>query len=199
MGRPFVLLSLGLSAILFTAISTIVNGAFAASLENAVPNCAFLTYMAVVLTAISSIVLGLLLVSFTLDAARGRRFWKSWNGLAFVLLGGILSIALIFVAFALRQSDSLLKGEDSSLFPRTTRVLYYVWCGTELAKRLDIQTSLRHCRLSMAKEEAAKADRDATLKLFPTCRLSRTQTTPQQSNRFTSRLGAKESQVIASM
>ncbi|QSS55645.1 hypothetical protein I7I53_03585 [Histoplasma capsulatum var. duboisii H88] len=49
----------------------------------------------------------------------------------------------------------------------------------------------------MAKEEAAKADRDATLKLFPTCRLSRTQTTPQQSNRFTSRLGAKESQVIA--
>ncbi|PGH28438.1 hypothetical protein GX50_08825, partial [[Emmonsia] crescens] len=129
MGRPVILYSLGSSAILCTAISTIVNGVFAASFEHAVFGKALLAYMAVVLTAISSIALGLLLVSFTRNTARDRQFWKSWRGFTFTLLGGVLCITLVFVAIALRWCDSELRGEDATRIPRHTRELYSAWCG----------------------------------------------------------------------
>ncbi|OJD11209.1 hypothetical protein ACJ73_09588 [Blastomyces percursus] len=130
MRRPLALYLLGSSAILCTATSAIVNGVFAASLEHAVYDKAFVAYVAVVLTAISSIALGLLLVSFTKNTTRDTHFWKSWNGLAFILLGAILCAAFIFVAIALRSCDSArFKEENASQIPLHTRALYTAWCG----------------------------------------------------------------------
>ncbi|OAT13186.1 hypothetical protein BDBG_08440 [Blastomyces gilchristii SLH14081] len=130
MQRPLLLYFLGSSAILCTTTSAIVNGVFAASLEHAVYDKAFLAYVAVVLTAISSIVLGLLLVSFTTNATRGGQFWRSCHGLAFILLGAILCAALIFVAITLRACDSaLFKNSRAIRIPHRTRALYTAWCG----------------------------------------------------------------------
>ncbi|PGG95584.1 hypothetical protein GX51_08208 [Blastomyces parvus] len=130
MRRPLALYFLGSSAILCTATSAIVNGVFAASLEHAAYDKAFLAYVAVVLTAISAIVLGLLLVSFTKNATRGGHFWKSWNGVAFILLGAMLCAALVFVAFTLRSCDSAHFEDESAIrLPRHTRALYVAWCG----------------------------------------------------------------------
>ncbi|OJD18777.1 hypothetical protein AJ78_01248 [Emergomyces pasteurianus Ep9510] len=129
MGRPVFLYSLGSSAIFCTATSAVINGVFAASLEHAIFDQALLAYMSVVLTSLSSIVLGLLLVSFTRNTARGRKFWKSWNGLAFALLGGALCTSIVFVAIALRWCANQLKGGNATLIGRHTRELYSAWCG----------------------------------------------------------------------
>ncbi|PGH18307.1 hypothetical protein AJ79_00646 [Helicocarpus griseus UAMH5409] len=129
MRRSTVIYILGTSAIICTLVSTIVNGVFAASLNREASSDVLLAYIAVVLTAISSIVLGLLILSFTRGGLRDRRYWKSWKGLGFILLGGILSIALVFAAIALRQCDSQIKGESPARIHRRTRKLYSAWCG----------------------------------------------------------------------
>ncbi|EEH17722.1 hypothetical protein PABG_00285 [Paracoccidioides brasiliensis Pb03] len=129
MRRSIVLFFLGTSAIVCTVISTIINGVFAASFDNAVFGRALVAYMGLVVTVISSIILGLLILSFTRDTVRDREFWKSWRGLEFIFLGIILCIDLIVVAICLWLSDSLLREQNSMSIPRRTRALYSAWCG----------------------------------------------------------------------
>ncbi|KAK2778581.1 hypothetical protein FQN53_001735 [Emmonsiellopsis sp. PD_33] len=110
-------------------ISTVVNGIFAASFAHAVAHSGLLPYTGMVLTIISVIVLGLLVVSFTRDSARDGQFWKSWRGIGFILLGGVLFISFIVTIVALRQSGSRLHGRNSTKPQRRTHGLYNAWSG----------------------------------------------------------------------
>ncbi|KAK2804692.1 hypothetical protein FQN50_006532 [Emmonsiellopsis sp. PD_5] len=129
MRRPTVIYFLGGSSIICTMISTIVNGVFAASFAHAVAPSGLLPYTGMVLTIISVIVLGLLVVSFTRDSARDGRFWKSWRGIGFILLGGVLFISFIVTIVALRRSGSRLQGRNSTKLQRRTHGLYNAWSG----------------------------------------------------------------------
>ncbi|KAL2361157.1 hypothetical protein RJZ56_005969 [Blastomyces dermatitidis] len=198
MQRPLLLYFLGSSAILCTTTSAIVNGVFAASLEHAVYDKAFLAYVAVVLTAISSIVLGLLLVSFTTNATRGGQFWRSCRGLAFILLGAILCAALIFVAITLRACDSaLFKNSRAIRIPHRTRALYTAWCGADLENRRDIQISLKRSQVSTIQGASYKADREETLNLRPIYHITRAQTPSQCPSEFALRLRTETQRFVA--